>query len=135
MPEPTRRAGDDDRLRTAEQLREHYAAGRLDSAELDDRLEAVYRARTMNELAALTADLPSDDPYQLPVPATFRPLNPPSRPHAAVLRAQWVSYLAVVSALLVGWVVSGLPDESYPAWVMLAWGAAIAAQSIRRPGR
>lgn len=134
MSELTRRAGDDDRLRTAEQLGEHYAAGRLDPAELEDRLEGVYRARTLGELAQLTSDLPSDDPYQLPVPATFRPA--PRRPsqNAAVLRAQWVTYGAIVTALIVGWLVSGAPAEPYPLWVVLAWGAVLSAQSLRRPG-
>ena len=40
-------------------IREHYAAGRLDSAEFEERVQAVYGARTQSELSALSADLPA----------------------------------------------------------------------------
>src|SRR3954464_6855410 len=53
------RASDADRERVAQLLRDHYGAGRLSEDELSERGEAVYRARTMSELEALTADLPS----------------------------------------------------------------------------
>jgi uncharacterized membrane protein len=39
------RASDADRDAAAEALREHYAAGRISSDELSDRLDAVYRRR------------------------------------------------------------------------------------------
>lgn len=60
------RASDRDRDRTAEQLREHHAAGRLDAEEFADRLDKVYQARTIGDLDELTADLPSIDRYPLP---------------------------------------------------------------------
>lgn len=53
------RAGDGDRERVAGQLREHYAAGRLTAGELSSRLHAAYAAQTLQELAAVTADLPA----------------------------------------------------------------------------
>src|SRR4051812_37922167 len=56
------RASDADRERTAEALRRHHLAGRLDTDELQDRLGRCYAARTRDELAALAADLPVDDP-------------------------------------------------------------------------
>ncbi|MDE3129782.1 MAG: DUF1707 domain-containing protein [Acidobacteriota bacterium] len=53
------RVSDQDREAAATALREHYAAGRLDNAEVEERLQAVYAARTKGELEALSADLPS----------------------------------------------------------------------------
>ena len=52
------RASYSDRDRVAEVLRLAAGEGRLSVDELDARLEAALAARTMGELAALTADLP-----------------------------------------------------------------------------
>jgi hypothetical protein len=67
---PALRAADSDRDRAAADLREHFAAGRLNEAEFSERLEAVYAATTLAELERLRADLP--DPWPLPVPASPR---------------------------------------------------------------
>ncbi|MGX1757580.1 DUF1707 SHOCT-like domain-containing protein [Streptomyces lydicus] len=55
---PALRASDADRERVAEILRDAVAEGRLAMEEFDERLDAVYRARTYRELEVLTADLP-----------------------------------------------------------------------------
>ena len=55
---PELRASDAERDRAAESLREHFAAGRLTEEELDERVQSVYRARTVTELASLLDDLP-----------------------------------------------------------------------------
>ena len=47
------RASDEQRERAAAEVREHYAAGRLDDDELSERLDAIYHARTEDELRAL----------------------------------------------------------------------------------
>jgi hypothetical protein len=60
------RASDRDRDRTADLLREHHAAGRLDPAEFNERLDKAFAARTLEELDQLTADLPAIDLYPLP---------------------------------------------------------------------
>jgi hypothetical protein len=52
------RIGDLERDAAAESLSAHYAAGRLDRVEFDERLAAVYAAKTGSELAPLFADLP-----------------------------------------------------------------------------
>jgi hypothetical protein len=52
------RISDADRHRVAELLREAAGEGRLDIAELDERLEAAYAAKTYGDLVPLTADLP-----------------------------------------------------------------------------
>lgn len=65
-PNPSIRASDRDRDRTAELLREHHAVGRLDPVEFAERLDQVYEARTIADLDVLTADLPAIDLYPLP---------------------------------------------------------------------
>jgi hypothetical protein len=52
------RASDAEREQAADALREHYAAGRITSEELVERLDRVYAARTMSELDQLAEDLP-----------------------------------------------------------------------------
>jgi hypothetical protein len=53
------RASHSDRDAVVEQLRVAAGDGRLTSDELDERLERALTARTYQELAALTADLPA----------------------------------------------------------------------------
>jgi hypothetical protein len=54
---PELRASDEDRDRAVEIIRVAAVDGRLSPAELDQRLDAALTARTINELAALVADL------------------------------------------------------------------------------
>lgn len=54
-----RRVSDAEREDVADILREAAGEGRLSYTELEDRLEAVYRARTYGELVDVTADLPN----------------------------------------------------------------------------
>lgn len=59
MPEYSNlRASDEQRDRAAQDIREHFAAGRLDEDELDQRVQAAYSAKTQQELDRLLADLP-----------------------------------------------------------------------------
>src|ERR1700722_6047210 len=55
------RAADADRDRAAGVLGGALATGRLTSAEHAERLDAVYAAKTMGDLAPLTRDLPAED--------------------------------------------------------------------------
>lgn len=66
------RASDQDRDRTAEVLREAAAEGRLSLTELDERLDAVYAAKTYAELEPVIRDLPKagTTPGSAPVPVT-----------------------------------------------------------------
>lgn len=54
------RASDDDRQRVVLALEHHTAAGRLRLSEFDERVAAALRAITLEDLAALTRDLPED---------------------------------------------------------------------------
>lgn len=59
---PPARAGDADREAVAERLRTAVADGELELSELEERLSAVYAARTVADLEAATADLVA--PYE-----------------------------------------------------------------------
>jgi hypothetical protein len=50
---------DSDREQLYERLNRHAAAGRLDVAQLERRVDAVMRASTREEAAAVMADLPA----------------------------------------------------------------------------
>lgn len=63
------RASDIDRERVAEQLRGAAGLGRISLDELEERLDAVYQAKTYRELAPITRDLPIEDGSpRIPVP-------------------------------------------------------------------
>jgi Domain of unknown function (DUF1707) len=56
------RAADSDREAVADILREQHIAGRLDSDELQERIDRYYSAKTYAELDAVVADLPHEQP-------------------------------------------------------------------------
>jgi hypothetical protein len=56
------RAADTDREAIAERLRAAAGDGRIDLAELDERLDRAYTAKTYGELEILVADLPRQPP-------------------------------------------------------------------------
>src|SRR6478735_4478612 len=65
------RISDNDRHRVSEMLREAAGEGRLDMEELDERLAAVYEAKTYGDLVPIMSDLPGlqDTPPAQPRPA------------------------------------------------------------------
>jgi hypothetical protein len=65
------RISDEDRHRVSEVLRLAAGEGRIDLTELDERLEAAYRAKTYADLVPLTADLPSGPVVPQPVAQTL----------------------------------------------------------------
>ncbi len=58
------RVSDAERDEVAGQLREHHVLGRLDVSELDERLAATFAAKIRDDLAVVTHDLPSPDPWR-----------------------------------------------------------------------
>jgi hypothetical protein len=67
-PKPDLRASDADREAAADRLRVAATEGRLDPAELDERMSRAYGARWCSELATLTADI-----TPAPAPVASRP--------------------------------------------------------------
>jgi hypothetical protein len=70
------RAGNADRERVVAQLQSAFAEGRLDVGELDERIAAAYAAKTLGELAPLTADLPSSRSPARPAAGVPAPRTP-----------------------------------------------------------
>jgi hypothetical protein len=56
-PDPRLRLSDADRDEAIARLSEHYAVGRLDKDEFDERSDAVWTAKTGADLAPVFADL------------------------------------------------------------------------------
>jgi hypothetical protein len=110
------RAADEDREETARLLREHFAAGRLGEDEMSDRVKAAYEARTTDQLAALTADLPK-------LPATPQQ----RRAELAARRSELQRHLLqqtgaglipfVICTVI--WIASGASGQFWPIWVVL----------------
>ena len=136
--DPRMRASDADRDRAASALREHHAVGRLTAEEFNERLDAVYVAKTMGDLDELLSDLPAADSYQLPVPSGKAP--PPVRPPSSapelagrlspVWRAAWGSWLAASLACFAIWIATGLHGYPWPVWVAGPWGVVLLARWI-----
>ncbi|MGW6540055.1 DUF1707 SHOCT-like domain-containing protein [Streptomyces sp. NPDC055051] len=77
-PQGALRASDADRDRIADILAEALAEGRLDAEEHAERVEAVYRAKTVGELEPIVRDLPAaggapSAPRAEPAPAAYGP--------------------------------------------------------------
>src|SRR5215831_16334253 len=92
------RASDADREHATARLREHFAAGRLTSGELDERISAALTAKTYGELRQLMADLPAPAApraAQRPYPAA-----PPWMARRRGPRFLPVMLLALLAALL-----------------------------------
>jgi class 3 adenylate cyclase len=118
MGSPGLRASDADRERIATLLRDHYGAGRLSDEDLSERVEAAYGARSMSELQALTADLPS--------PA--RPSQHRRRRSGLEVsfRIHLTVYILVNVMLVAIWAASG-GGYFWPVWPLLGWGIGVGA--------
>jgi hypothetical protein len=120
---PSMRASDADRERTATLLREHHAEGRLTGEEFHERLDAAYAAKTLGDLDTLLVDLPAIDLYRLPA-AGLRPAprgtgSWQTSRSASVARyqgggpitprkiAQWAVWAGSSAALFFAWLIVG----------------------------
>ena len=114
MPEPPHvRVSDQEREHAAAELREHFAQGRLDTDELEERLTRAYRARTVEELQALRLDLPR-------LPATRRAELAERRSTLArelvqQTGAAFVPFL-VCTAI---WLATGTNGSFWPVWILI----------------
>ena len=129
------RASDADRDRVTAQLRDHFAAGRITTDELDERLSAALHAKTFGDLRRIMADLPG------PVPAINHAVSRPLRtsPAWAVRRRPPFPPLilvALLAALLVpgtGWVLAAFVNVILVLWlVTFVIGAFAFGRSQRR---
>ena len=80
---PALRAADADREAATRLLRDASANGQLDLSELEERLGAVYSAKTLAELESITADLPVAVATEIP------PLNLKTRSGSLKKNGYW----------------------------------------------
>jgi len=90
------RVSDAERQAVADRLAEHFAAGRLDQAEFDDRVGRAMGAKTRADLSGLFADLPETG-----APAV--PGYPRRRQRHPVLLVALFVVLAVAAAHVLWW--------------------------------
>jgi hypothetical protein len=105
------RIGDAERDAAATDLGEHYAAGRLTLDELDERLGAVFSAKTLGQLSRIMADLPG--PGRLAWRTGPAITRPGPEPHGG-----WDPVVFPYAHLgMAGrpWPAAGLPDGGYQA--------------------
>ncbi|WP_245691181.1 DUF1707 SHOCT-like domain-containing protein [Sinosporangium album] len=131
------RASDADRDRVAAVLREHYAEGRLNVEEFDERLDQVYRSKTHGELGVLTRDLPHVDLRAYTARATAVPEKKSEKDGG--LKGAWAIWAMASGINWVIWLAVSLGtwEEIFP-WPLLVmgpWGVALLVSSIAGRGR
>ncbi len=111
------RASDQDREQAAEQIRDHYAAGRLTDDELDKRVQAAYSAQTNAELQRLLADLPVLPEVRK---RQERAELVERRSHLQRRLIQQTGGSVIAFAVCTGiWIASGASGSFWPIWVAL----------------
>jgi DUF1707 SHOCT-like domain len=108
------RASDADREATAELLRSAHRDGRLDTAELEERLHDCYAAKSYGELDSLVADLP---------PGGVREATRPRRWRLPRLAPIAVVPIVVVLAATLAW---------HGPWLLWALLVFVCLRSVRR---
>jgi hypothetical protein len=128
------RVSDVERNAVAERLSAHYADGRLDQAEFDDRVGKTMSAKTRGDLAGLFDDLP--DPEE-PAGASSRSRSPggpaiPYRPRrrGGLMRSLLLAVIVIVVASTAWHAVTSFYIPWFPIAVILAV-ALFASRSAR----
>ena len=96
------RVSDSERQEVADRLAEHYANGRLDQAEFDDRVGRAMGAKTRGDLSGLFSDLP-----EAGAPAV--PELPRRRRRHPILSLVLIVVIALAVAHVLAWATWGVP--------------------------
>jgi len=115
VPDGQLRVGDAERHKAAMALGEHFATGRLDQQEYDDRVQAAYAAHTRTDLQRLFLDLPEPAPFRVTTTPAVAPVQP--RPHRMPLFVPVLPLLLV--ALIVASIFTRLP--LFPLFFVWLW--------------
>jgi hypothetical protein len=107
------RVSDEERERLAEELKEHTVAGRLTAEEYEQRLDAVYAARTRSELDILRQDLPVSS-----AAAQRALVQRKSKLRRRLLQEAGGSMTASLVCVAI-WLAAGAQGAFWPAWVIL----------------
>jgi hypothetical protein len=110
------RVSDQERDRAAQQLREHFAAGRITPEELNERVQSAYSARTQRQLHALLSDLPT-------LPATPQQLRAELAERRSQLRRRLFQEAGAAATpfviCVVIWAASGAQGGFWPGFVAI----------------
>lgn len=119
------RISDADRERAMADLGRHYADGRLSHEEYDERLDAIWTARTRADLAMLFEDLPG------------LASSAPATPAGSYLRSRGRLPLPLPVPLLVLGVLVGVVLVELELWWVVAIGVWVVLARLHRraPGR
>jgi DUF1707 SHOCT-like domain len=111
------RLSDSERERALGALKAHFAAGRLSTAELESRVEDVYRSGTRGEVAIHLRDLPL---------RTLRLLvfGYVQRLQRTVLRMHLLTYATINLSCVGIWALTG-EGTFWPAWLLIPSSALI----------
>ena len=110
------RVSDEQREQAAQEIRDHYAAGRLSDDELDERVQAAYTAQTEDELRSARANLPALPP----TPQQLRAAHVQRRGELQRrLLQQTGGGVAVFVVCTVVWLGAGATGMFWPIWVAL----------------
>ncbi|HVD27053.1 MAG TPA: DUF1707 domain-containing protein, partial [Mycobacteriales bacterium] len=99
---PSVRIGTAEREAAASALSEHFAAGRLDQDELEERLDRAYAAKTAADLEPLFQDLPRPAS-----PVTASEPDRPAAPHRSTGRSALL--FAVLAFAVLGVAIVRIP--------------------------
>jgi Domain of unknown function (DUF4190)/Domain of unknown function (DUF1707) len=103
LPSQDLRASDADREATAERLHAAALEGRLDPAELDERLSSAYAARWCSELTALTSDVTPPPPAPPAPPVFVRPAPVNGLAVASLVSGiVWMAWFGSLLAIIFG---------------------------------
>jgi Domain of unknown function (DUF1707) len=133
------RASDADRDAVVTELGQHFQAGRLDAAELDDRTGLALRAKVRGDLDALLADLPR--PAAPPQPAAPAPAGAGRPPLARALVPALIAAALLTAALTAGALSGGWHHQwgGGVGWWPVFWLIPLLTVRLlwwgRRPGR
>ena len=119
---PTRRASDADRTQVVDRLRLAAGEGLIDLDELEQRLAAAWSARTLPELAPLTADLPAT-PTTRPTPT---PRRRPIGMEDEDFRGHLTVYCLVIGMFIGIWLLGGA-GHFWPFYPAAGWGIGLGA--------
>ena len=144
--EPADEASDAERQRVVDQLRRHMNEGRLSLDEFETRTGVAYQARSAEELAPLTSDLPAAAPAASPGPAP--PVSAPrprtsTAPHQDLMsvpafRVHLFLWLVFSAFWLVIWLGSVMATSGWvpfwPVFPIAAFGLSVGIHAAVRKG-
>jgi len=106
------RVSDADRHVVIDELRVHFSLGRLDLAELEDRVTAALESRTRGDLEPLLTDLPELRPSSSGGP----PVREREFKEGSPLRVHTYLWLVLSAFFVLIWLGSSLVSGGVPFW-------------------